>query len=148
MAKVVIFGTGDAAELAHYYFKKDSPHEVVAFVVDKPYIKSRRYKGLPVIDFSKIHQAYSPTKFKMFIAVGYVKINSVRRKKYMEAKKKKYSLVNYVSSKATVFENMDIGKNCFILENTIIQPFVKIGNNVTIWSGSHVGHHRIRLRVI
>ena len=34
-----------------------------------------------------------------------------------------------------------IGENCFILEDNTIQPFVSIGNNVTLWSGNHIGHH-------
>lgn len=27
------------------------------------------------------------------------------------------------------------------MENQAIQPCSKIGNNVTIWSGNHIGHH-------
>ena len=34
MAKVIIFGLGDMAELAHYYLENDSEHEVIAFCVD------------------------------------------------------------------------------------------------------------------
>ena len=34
-----------------------------------------------------------------------------------------------------------IGENCFIFEDNTIQPFVKIGNNVILWSGNHIGHH-------
>jgi UDP-3-O-[3-hydroxymyristoyl] glucosamine N-acyltransferase len=34
-----------------------------------------------------------------------------------------------------------VGDNCFILENNVIQPFVRVGNNVTLWSGNHIGHH-------
>jgi hypothetical protein len=30
--KVIIFGTQDYAELAHYYLKNDSSHEVVCFL--------------------------------------------------------------------------------------------------------------------
>ena len=37
MARVVIFGAGDIARLAHYYFTHDSDHEVVAFTVDEEY---------------------------------------------------------------------------------------------------------------
>ena len=25
----------------------------------------------------------------------------------------------------------------------MIQPFVKIGNNVVVWSGNHIGHHAV-----
>ena len=34
MARLVIFGTGDIARLAHFYFSRDSEHEVAAFAVD------------------------------------------------------------------------------------------------------------------
>ena len=36
-----------------------------------------------------------------------------------------------------------IGENCFIFEDNTIQPFVSIGNNVTLWSGNHIGHHSV-----
>jgi acetyltransferase-like isoleucine patch superfamily enzyme len=36
-----------------------------------------------------------------------------------------------------------VGENCFILEDNTIQPFVRIGNDVTLWSGNHVGHDSV-----
>ena len=30
-----------------------------------------------------------------------------------------------------------------ILEGSSVQPFTKIGNNVSIWSNSHIGHHSV-----
>ncbi len=39
MAKVVLFGILDTAELAHYYLEHDSEHEVVAFTVNREYIQ-------------------------------------------------------------------------------------------------------------
>jgi acyl-[acyl carrier protein]--UDP-N-acetylglucosamine O-acyltransferase len=34
-----------------------------------------------------------------------------------------------------------IGENCFIFEDNTIQPFVRIEDNVILWSGNHIGHH-------
>ena len=34
MSRVVVFGVGRIAELAHFYLVHDSPHEVVGFAVD------------------------------------------------------------------------------------------------------------------
>src|SRR6516165_10578295 len=31
--------------------------------------------------------------------------------------------------------------NTFIMENNVIQPYVRIGQNVIMWSGNHIGHH-------
>ena len=33
-----------------------------------------------------------------------------------------------------------IGDNAFILENNVIQSGARIGCNVTLWSGNHIGH--------
>lgn len=77
----------------------------------------------------------------MFIAIGYHDLNQIRQKKYNEAKEKGYKLISYISSKINNFGGFEIGDNCFILDNQIIQPFVKIGNNVTIWSGVMISHN-------
>jgi len=141
MSKIIIFGIGVTAELAHYYFTVDTDHEVIAFTVDKDFMDKDSFQGLPLLDFENIEEYYSPDEYKMFIATGYAKVNRNRAKKYITAKEKGYQLVSYISSKATLFDNVEIGDNCFILEDNTIQPFVTIGNNVTLWSGNHIGHH-------
>jgi len=138
---LVIFGTGDIGQLAHYYFSRDSNYEVVAFTVDADYITEDIFCGLPVISFEQITDRHPPGNNKMFIALSYSKLNAVRTEKYLTAKSLGYKLASYISSRATILNDGRIGENCFILENNTIQPFVTIGNNVTLWSGNHVGHH-------
>lgn len=139
--RVVIFGAGDIAQLAHFYLTHDSAYEVSAFTVDQAYCKSDDFSGLPLISFEEADKLYPPSDFDFFVAVSYAKLNAVRAQKCAEAKAKGYHLVSYVSSKATTWSGLIIGENCFILEDNTIQPFVKIGNNVTLWSGNHIGHH-------
>jgi len=139
--KLLIFGLGQAAELAFFYFNSDSDYSVEAFSVDKAYLNNDQFCGLPVIAFEEIQDKRPPTEFEMFIALGYSEINAIRKKKYIAAKQKGYTLPSYISSKATIFDVDNIGDNCFVLENNTIQPFVSIGNNVTLWSGNHIGHH-------
>ena len=143
MKNLIIFGSGQIAELAHYYFTKDTEYNVVAFCLDEKYINEDIYCGLPVIDFESIQETYSPHENDIFIAIGYSEINDLRKRKYHEAKEKGYDIARYISSQATIFDNVTIGENAFILENNVIQPFVKIGDNVTLWSGNHIGHHSI-----
>ena len=35
--------------------------------------------------------------------------------------------------------DLDVGENCFILDNQSISLDVKIGNNVVMWSSNHIG---------
>jgi sugar O-acyltransferase (sialic acid O-acetyltransferase NeuD family) len=141
MKKLVIFGLTDAAELALYYFSNDSDYKVEAFAVDAVYMPpDKRFKGLPVVGFDEVTQIYPPDQYAFFVALGYSKLNAIRKEKYLAVKALGYELASYVSSRATVLTE-DIGENCFILEDNTIQPFVHIGNNVTMWSGNHVGHH-------
>ncbi|WP_416049429.1 acetyltransferase [Cupriavidus basilensis] len=141
--RLVIFGIGDAAQLAHYYFTTDSQYEVVAFTIDAAYLTDSTLCGLPVIAFEEILKQYGPEEHDLFVALGYSKLNAVRRGKYVEAKALGYRLASFISSRATVLNAGKIGENCFIFEDNTIQPFVTIGNNVTLWSGNHIGHHSV-----
>jgi len=139
--KLVVFGSGDIGQLAHYYFTNDSDYDVVAFTVDAAYIKEATFCGVPVVPFEEISDQYPPTEYDLFAALSYAKLNQVRREKYLAAREKGYHIPSYISSHATVLNDGRIGENCFILEDNTIQPFVTIGNNVTLWSGNHIGHH-------
>lgn len=141
MKPLVIFGATDNAAVAHHYFTNDSPYKVAAFTADKDYIQESAFCGLPLVDFDQVAALYPPDKYDMFVAVGYSQMNQVRAQKCKESKAKGYKLVSFISSKAYIAASVTLGENCFILENNSIQPFVKIGNHVTLWSGSLVAHH-------
>jgi len=141
--KIVIFGTGDIAQIANYYFDIDSEYEVVAFTVDPGYLSMNEYEGKPLVAFDSLKEKYPPAHFKMFIALSYASMNRLREKKFYEAIEMGYELVSYISTRCTNLSQFPPGKNCFIFEDNTIQPFVKIGDNVTLWSGNHIGHHSI-----
>jgi len=139
--KLVVFGSGAIAELAHYYFTNDSDYEIVAFTVDGEYIEDPTLCGLPVVPFEEVAELYPPADHDFFVALSYARVNAVRKEKYLKAKELGYHLTSYISSHATVLNDGKIGENCFIFEDNTVQPFVTIGNNVTLWSGNHIGHH-------
>lgn len=141
--KIVIFGAGDIAQLAWFYFNNDSDRTVAAFTVDREYAVDSQFQGLPLVPFDELEQHYPPTDYDMFVAVSYAKRNSVRQLKYEEAVARGYTLASYVSSRLTLFPDTRVGSNCFLLEDNTLQPFVTIGDNVTLWSGNHIGHHSV-----
>jgi sugar O-acyltransferase (sialic acid O-acetyltransferase NeuD family) len=137
---IVIVGDGEFAEIACEYFTHDSPYEVVGFAVERPFLSRDELYGRPVVAFEDVEARYAPDRHGVFVAVTYTQLNRVRARLYVAAKAKGYQPVSYVSSRAFVWRNAVIGENCFIFEQNVLQHHVRIGNNVVLWSGNHVGH--------
>ncbi len=141
MAKdVVLFGTGDFARVASVYLEKDSPHRVAAFTVHEAYRTAPTLLGKPVVSFERLTADYPPTQCNLFVAMGFSRLNKARAEIYQACKALGYKLITYVNSKATQWGEVELGDNCFIFENNVLQPFVKIGCDTILWSGNHVGH--------
>lgn len=142
MAKVVLFGNGQIADVVHDYLTRDSPHEVVAFTVDRDYLDGQtEYLGLPLVPFEEVQDRYPPSEHEMFVSISYQQVNGLRQRKYAEAKAKGYTLLTYVSSGASVSPTATLGDNVFVMEQNVIQTRVSIGSDCIIWSGNHIGHH-------
>jgi sugar O-acyltransferase (sialic acid O-acetyltransferase NeuD family) len=139
--KVVLFGNGQVASVAHSYLTHDSPYEVVAFTVDRSHLSSPTLLGLPVVPFEEVEQHYPPDVFHMHISMSFRRINKLRAEKFRQAEAKGYRLVTYISSRALVAPEVTLGRNCWIMENTVIQPYVIIGDDVHVDAGTQVGHH-------
>ncbi len=141
--KVVIFGTGEFATVARVYLDEDSDDQVVAFTVHARYVTGDELEGLPVVPFEELETLYPPDEVSMFVAIGFSRVNRARAEIFDECKARGYELISYVCSKATVWGDLDIGENSFVFENNVIQPFARIGSDVVLWSGNHVGHHAV-----
>jgi sugar O-acyltransferase (sialic acid O-acetyltransferase NeuD family) len=137
---VVLFGTGDFARIAHVYLRDDSEHDVVAFTVHEQFAQGDEFAGLPLVPFESLQEQFPPGEFAMFVAIGFSRVNQARREVYETCKARGYELVSYVSSRALRSAETEIGDNCFIFEANVVQPFARIGNDVVLWSGNHIGH--------
>jgi sugar O-acyltransferase (sialic acid O-acetyltransferase NeuD family) len=139
--KLVIFGLKDLAQLASYYFETDSKFEVCSFTVEESHMECSSKFGKPVTAFESLQDHFPPDQHMLFAPMSPTNMNEDRRRIYDLGKSKGYEFASYISTKATVFSNVQIGDNCFILENNVLQPFSSVGDNVVLWSGNHFGHH-------
>jgi sugar O-acyltransferase (sialic acid O-acetyltransferase NeuD family) len=139
--KLVILGDSKFAEIAHEYFTHDSEYEVVAFSVERAFLQRERFRGLPVVPFESLEDTHDPSDHSVYAAITYIHFNRVRARLAAEARAKGFELASYVSSRAFVWRNVELGEHCFVFEDNTLQPFVRIGSNVILWSGNHVGHH-------
>lgn len=138
---LILIGDGLFSDIAYEYFTHDSNYRVVGFSVDRDYLRTTRKFGLPVVPFDEIDQHFAPSEHSFYAAITYGQLNRLRERFYRQAKSLGYQAASYISSRAFVWRNVQLGEHCFIFEDNTVQPFVTLGDNVVLWSGNHVGHH-------
>lgn len=148
MAKpLVLVGAGEFAQIAYEYFTHDSNYQVVAFSVERDYLPqgcpTPSLAGLPVLAYEDLERVHAPDQVELFVAIPATGLNRLRTRFYLDGKRRGYRFARYLSSRAFVWRNAEIGENCFIFEANVIQPFTRIGANCILWSGNHIGHRTV-----
>ncbi|MEJ7747402.1 MAG: acetyltransferase [Luteimonas sp.] len=138
---LIIIGDSAFAEIAYEYFTHDSDFRVVAFSVEREFITRESLFGLPVVAFEDLQDRFAPASHHFYAALVYTQMNRLRTRLYLAAKEKGFAPASYISSRAFVWPNAQLGEHCFVFEDNTVQPFVRIGDNVVLWSGNHIGHH-------
>ena len=144
---IVIIGVGETAELASDYFSHDSDYMVRCFAAEKKYLERHpginEIDGCPVVSVEELPKLFPVQWNSAFVAMGYGRLNHDRARMYHMVKSMGYKMVSYVSSHAFVGRNVHIGDNCFVLEHNVLQRNVRLGNDVVLWSGNHIGHRSV-----
>jgi sugar O-acyltransferase (sialic acid O-acetyltransferase NeuD family) len=143
MKPVILFGAGKIAEVLLYFFQHHSDRKVVACTVDTPYLPGAEWQGLPTVAFDAVATQYPPDQYDMFVAVGYHDLNALRAQKCAEARALGYTLASFIDPGAGAPRDLVHGDNCFVMNQALIHPRVKLGNNVFVWRGAMIGHHSV-----
>ena len=115
MKPIVIFGKGKIAEVILHFFRNCSDCEVVACTVDKAYVESPRWQGLPVVAFEELVNHYPPDSHDVFIALGYQDMNGLREAKCQQARDLGYTLPSFIHPASGLPGDCTFGDNCFVI---------------------------------
>ncbi|MBB4729363.1 acetyltransferase [Xanthomonas arboricola] len=140
---LVIVGAGEFAQIACEYFQHDSDYTVVAFSVERDFLLRPTLAELPVVAYEELEQRYPAEQYEVFVAIPATQLNRLRTRFFQDMRRRGYRCASYVSSRAFVWRNAQIGANCFLFEGNVIQPFTRIGDNCILWSGNHIGHRTV-----
>lgn len=135
---LIIYGNGQIARMLFHFAK--SAYHVSAFTVDRCLITESAYAGVPIIPFDEILVTHPPSENKMIIAVGFVKMNSIRAERHAAAKAHGYKFINFIHPSSTVHDDLRIGENNVILDHVSLNPGTSIGSSNFICSNTAVGH--------
>jgi len=138
---LVVFGAGQIAEVAWHCFAHDSDYEVVGFTVDPEYLTSDTLLGLPVLPYPQAVVRWPAASHAMFVAIAYGRLNQARAGMVARVQADGYRCANYISSRARVAGEVMPDSNTFVMELNNLHPFSRLGRDVWLWAGNHIGHH-------
>jgi sugar O-acyltransferase (sialic acid O-acetyltransferase NeuD family) len=138
----VLYGREELACLAWYCLTHDSADEVVGFSVRQSEINDGADSlcGLPLVPFETLQERFSPDDCHLLIAIGPHEVNAPRAARFAEGRAKGYRFARYLSSRAQVWPDLEMGPGCMIFEGATVEPFARIGANAILRSNCHVSH--------
>lgn len=140
MDKIIIFGVNMFSSVVYQSILKDGKGEVIAFTLNKQYIKTDSFEMLPVIPYEELSSRFDMSQIKIAVTVGYSDMNKNRETVYNMCKASGYSIYTYISDKALVYSNK-IGEGSILLPASFIGPHVTIGKCSIIWNQVCIPHH-------
>lgn len=137
--KVIIYGNGSMARVLYSYARHS--FDICGFTVDDNCMKNvNNFCNLPLIPFSKVQEGFNPKEYKMISSVGFIDMNELREKKYLEAKEKGYEFVSYIDKSVQIHDEVEIEENCVIFDFVCIHPGSKIKKGTFISGNVNIGH--------
>ena len=136
---LVIYGAGPLARLMHFYFTVNNDYEVSHFCIDREYLNQESFCGLPLIPFDQVEEICPPQTHQMFVAIGYKQMRA-RKLLFDRAKEKGYRCASYVSPHAIVNQGAVMGENNVLMDQVVMEPFSRMGDNNLYWSGTLISH--------
>ena len=143
MSNLIVFGTGQMAEAVAVYLERESDHHIVGYTIDTAFRNGQTtFRGKPVYDWEALEDHFRPENGLLFGPISYRELNKFRKARFLDGKTLGYSFLTFVHPASHVYTD-DIGVNCLILEQNVVQPLAKVGDNVMMWSNNHIGHHTV-----
>lgn len=139
MKKLVVFGTGEGARLILWTLGAKAATRIAGFAVDREYLTTTEFAGKPVVPVDELTKRFPPEDHEAIVIVGHHKLNTVRQQKYQALKSLGYAMANIVHESNDFDPAVLQGDNCLILQRQLVHLDVRIGSNIVMWSGCHLG---------
>ena len=140
MKDLIIVGNKTYAQMMKKYIEMTSSRHVLAYVVDKEYIKSPIQDGISVISFDELFDGCFGQDIALIMGIGYIRMGNVRKNVFERCKKAGFEFENYIHPTAILPPDLQIGEGNNILESVIFEAGVSIGNANFFCGGSIIGH--------
>lgn len=141
MRRVILAGNAITAEILAAYLRSDSRYEVIGLTVDDAYLEGGRLPELPAVGLSKVREVFAPESCRVIMAMGYNDLNRTRESMFGRLKALGYGIETYVHPDARLYTSHPVGEGSLILPGAIVEPHVRVGENVVVWCNVTLAHH-------
>jgi len=141
MKKIIIIGNEIGAKTLYGYLHNDSRYKIVAFSVDKEYIKENDIMNVPVVAIENLQMKYPNNEYSIILGIGYKNLNKNREDMFNRIKEMGYIIETYIHPSAVILNDNNIGEGSMIFAGAVIEPHTKIGNNSLIWANCVIAHN-------
>ncbi len=125
--KRILFGTSVYSRLLHHYIEKDTNDEILAFTVEKEYLKEDHFDNLPVVCFENLNELFDMSNISILITCGYHKMNDIRKKIFNKCDEYGYNIGSFIHSTAQV-DGVSFGRGNIVMPHVLFHPYVKVGD--------------------
>lgn len=123
----ILFGTSVYSRLIRWYIENDTSDEILAYTVEKEYLKENEFDGLPVVDFDSLNDIYDMTDISVLITCGYHQMNDIRKKIFNRCDELGYKIGSFYHSSAQT-DGVKFGRGNIVMANALFHPFVEVGD--------------------
>ena len=102
MKPVIIFGTGDFADVVSFVFLKNPDAEIAAYTVNAEYIKEPSYHGRKLLPFEGIEEQFPPSDYDFVPGFIGKKMFTQREAIFRAIREKGYHIRNVIDPSASV----------------------------------------------
>ena len=141
MKKIILAGNAITAQILQHYLRQDLRYEVVATVVDQPFLALNKCLDVPSVSTTEILNRFPVDDHAVIMAIGYDDLNKVRESLFHRVKGLGYRIETYIHPDACVYTENPLGEGCVVLPGAVLEPHVHVGSNCMVWCNATLAHH-------
>ena len=140
MKPVLVFGTGDFADIVSFVLEKKMGRSIAAYAVHARFKREDFWRERPLVSLEESALLYPPGEYDAALAVIGKKMFRQREALFVEIRGMGYRLINVIHPRACV-DTGEIGSGNVILANVSIEAHCSIGDGNIIWQNTVLPHH-------
>lgn len=140
--EIIIYRGGLTGRMVYYDSSDHPAFKIACFAMEEKYLtEERTLFGIPIVSDREVAELYPPCEYDMLVAdERYVNMRD-RMEKYYNMKRLGYHMTNYVSARARVEPEVQMGENNIIFGQAHLGFGGTLGSNNVIRQQVYLGHN-------